>query len=558
MRLADVDVLAREEGVAIPPIELRLDLQPGDRVGLFEEVRHPSLGAGLSPLEAVVLGSPEPGWFIGETEDGEQIEFHADQVADIELGSPSMGGMFDWFKRFVPKPPTPPDPGIIRLPSMLPVPLRPEEKKGLLTQLKSFLRAPIFAKKEALGPKTKATGIFDVFKKPPVPPGLPAERGERGVTPAETRPSVVSVFQAQEKVIIPFLEKLTEPMMVFTAEHKVVIPFVEAITAPARVFPKSPELEPFEVREAKQMELFAKMFPEAPEAPPPKPTKEVFSVFSEEEVQPYGEVIPPSVPKKLHRDMKVLPLPRRTTLLPSVEDVARGLFTFYEPIEDFFNLIRDEKRSQAWNQVLQEEGVVKFQFESLGTCGGPPSYYEELASFLHIPWKEFKERAVIEEVEDGGETYEEWVDDEKVWMDIIFPASEIMTEAMNLLKPDDLPGRFTIDWNDDHKCMLVLSYMESMEQVKGPASAPLEADPRELLTSLEDQLFAMRTELEEVDPNVEGYTEVRQEFENEIQSIRNEIASVQETIGELEEELEPPARRTPEKRKGRKRKKGGS
>lgn len=554
MRLADVEVLSKEEGVSIPPIELRLDLQPGDRVGLLEEVRHPGLGEGLSPIEAVVLGSPEPGWFIGETEDGREIEFHADQVADIELGSPSMGGIFDWAKRLFQKPAPPPVPGVIQLPSGLPAPLKPEVRKGLISQLKTFLKVPLIARKEAEGPRTQATGIFDVFKQAPAPPGLPAERGERGVTPAETRPSVVSVFEAREKVVIPFVEKLTEPMKVFTAEHKVVIPFLEAITAPAQVFPKSPELEPFEVREAKQMELFAKMFPEAPEAPPPKPTKEVFSVFSEEEIQPYGEVIPPSVPKRLHRDMKVLPLPRRTTLLPTVDDVIRGLVTFYNPIEDVFDLIRGEKGSPAWNQVLKEEGVVKFGFETLGTCGGPPSYFEELASFLHVPWEEFRKRAVIEEVEERGETYEEWADDEKIWMEIIFPASEILTEAMNLLKPEDLPGRFIMDWNDDHKCMLVLSYEESRKKGEAP---PAEVDPRELMTSLEDQLFASRMQLEDLDPNVEGYREIRQELENEMQAIRNEIASIEETIGELEEELKP-EKRTPEKKKGRKRKKGRS
>jgi hypothetical protein len=470
MRFADADVLAQSEGTTIPPLEVRMALQPGDRVGLYEEVRHHSMGAGLSPLEVLVLGSPEPGWFIGETEDGREISFHAGNVADVLHGSPSMGGIFDWVMKKITPPPLPgemiqvPPPPVPQLPVVAPPP-RAEERRGLIAQVKSLFMAPFAARPEAQAP---ARSIFDVFKKPEVPTGLPAERGPGTIAPREERPSVISVFKPQEKRVIPIVEQITAPAVYLAPGEKTIIPFVESMLAPAVVLPKSAELEPFMVREQKQKELWSKVIAEAaPEAP--TPIEKVVEIFTPAEVQPQEEVIPPNLPEKLHRTLKVLPMPRRGELLPSVEDVARGLATFYQPIEELWAMLRRARQSPEWQESINQTGFAKEEFETLGTCGGQPSIYEEIASYFHIPWQEIRGRAVVREAGD----YEQWVKTDRIWMDIIAPLADRMTEAFSLMKPADLPGQIVLERADPHgghddPCIMTVAYIEGEPREDAP------------------------------------------------------------------------------------------
>src|SRR4029078_1007246 len=171
MIFADAHVLALEGGPAAPPLEVRLGLQPGDKVGLYQETRHASMGSGYVPIEAVILGSMEPGWFVGETEDGQQIQFHAGNIADVELGSPSMGRVFEWSKKKPTPPPSIPVPGsVISLPSGPQAPGTPSyqpppaESKGLISKLRTFLPPSASAEQKS---------VFDYFKKEPPKSGLP-------------------------------------------------------------------------------------------------------------------------------------------------------------------------------------------------------------------------------------------------------------------------------------------------------------------------------------------------------------------------------------------------
>lgn len=457
MRFADADVVALGN---IPPLEVRLDLQPGDRVGLYEEVRHPSMGSGYSPVEAVVMGSTEPGWFVGETEDGRQVTFHAGNVADIEMSSPSMGGILDWFKKMAPPSPGAMIPSEQARPQLPALPAPPEERKGIIAQLKNIFAAPFSGLPEQASPVAQKTSIFDVFRRPQAPKsGLPVEREEYGVVPSVKAPSMFSVLDPGSKVIVPFVEKAAS--IVLPEGPGPLAPIIEKALQPFMVIPKSAELEPYELRKAKQQEFWAEMFPKAEEGAPP--LSAMFTMFPQEELQPREEVIPPKIPARMHRHIKILPMGRRSTLLPSVEDVARGFMGFYTPLEDLWDTLREVRNNPRWTQYVERYGFAKEPFESLGTCGGPPDIFQELSSFLHIPWEEFRARA---EVVEHGEDEEEWVDEERVWMEIVFPATELITQALDMMKPPDLPGHFTVERSphDEGFCMLVINYVEGEEK----------------------------------------------------------------------------------------------
>lgn len=565
MRFADADVLAQSEGTSIPPLEVRLDLRPGDRVGLYEAVRHHSMGAGYSPLEAVVLGSPEPGWFIGETEDGREISFHAGNVADVLHGSPSMGGIFDWVKKLIPpsaEEMRQPPPSTPLLPAPV-APPRPEERRGLIAQVKSLFMSPFTAQPETEAPKRS---VFDVFRKQEPPPsGLPAERPPGTIAPVEERPSVIAVFKPGEKRIIPVVEQVTAPAVFLAPTEKTIIPFVEAITAPAAVLPKSAALEPALVREQKQKELWSKVISEA--APESAPLEKVVEIFTPDEVQPQAEVIPPNLPAKLHRTLKVLPMPRRAELLPSIEDVTRGLATFFHPIDELWDMIRRSRQSPEWQESLAKTGEAKDEFETLGTCGGQPTIYEEFASFFHIPWEEMRNRAVVREFDD----YEQWVKTDLIWMDIISPLADRLTEAFNLMKPKDLPGQIVLERTDPHAghddpCVMTIAYVEG-EAVQGPeqltyGSPIAEAEeeeietPQEEMTVEELQEALERNEqeavyfLQERDKLKQNDPEYRQKLaylENELDNRRALIQEIMQLLSGVEKELE--AKRSPAKKK---------
>lgn len=558
MRFADADAMARSEGTSIPPLDVRLDLQPGDRVGLYEEVRHPSMGAGYAPLEVLVLGSPEPGWFVGEDEDGREISFHAGNVADVLHGSPSMGGIFDWVKKILP-----PSPGELMKPPPAPVPLlpgpsappRPEERRGLIAQVKSLFMSPLTARPEAETPKKS---VFDVFRKQEAPAGgLPAERAPGTVAPVEERPSVISVFKPGEKRIIPIVEQATAPAVFLAPSEKTIIPIIESMTAPATVLPKSAELEPYMVREQKQKELWSKVISEAaPEAPP---IEKVVEIFTPEEVQPQAEVIPPNLPAKLHRTLKVLPMPRRSELLPSVEDVARGLATFFHPIEELWDTIRRNRQTPEWQESLAKTGEAKDEFETLGTCGGQPTIYEEFSSFFHIPWEEMRRRAVVRELDD----YEQWVKTDLIWMDIISPLADRLTEAFNLMKPADLPGQIILERADPHgghddPCVMTIAYVEEgeprgevepglvygspvpqEEEDEGEEESPQKRFTREeaeeAVEKLEKEAVFFFQEREKLQPNDPEYRQKLAYLENELKNRQDELQSLSMALQAIEE-----------------------
>lgn len=570
MRLIDADVMDQGSG-NIPPLEVRLDLQPGDRVGLYQEVRHSSMGAGFSPLEAIVLGSPEPGWFIGETEDGQEITFHAGNVADVQMGSPQMGGIFDWFRRLAP-----PDPGRALVPiqppqppsSQLPVlPAGPEERKGLISKLKTFFDAPFGPMSREMTPAQEKKSIFDIFRKQEVPPGkagLPVERAGSDVTRHEKKPSMFSFLDPEgPKPLAPFFERASS--IVLPEKAGPLAPYIEKALEPFVMVPKSPEPEPYEIQKAKQKELWSGMFQKEEEKPP---LSKMFEMFPTSEVKPYDEIVPKEIRKQLHRKVKVLPMPRRQELLPSLEDVARGFMGFYKPIDELWDSIREARNTKAWQEYVEKYGFAKEPFESIGNCGGPPELLEELAYFLNIPWEEFRNRAAIENV---GTDEEEWVDEERIWLEIVLPAIELMTQALNMMKPEDLPGHFIIEKDDDHGCMLVLTYVEGEEkedaeeqweaeeqkryqQAMQSQQEQEERSPQEIAQEIQDSIvqeeeaiLKLTESLENLMPNNPEFKAIAEEMKDNLQKSKDALRSLTEELSNLPGAEK--ARRSPTKKK---------
>jgi hypothetical protein len=571
MRLADADVMTQADGT-IPPLEVRLDLQPGDRVGLYEEVSHPSMGAGYSPIEAVVLGSPEPGWFVGETEDGQEITFHAGNVADVMMASPHMGGIFDWFKRLAPPPPG------AMVPSQQPssqLPAErapnPEERKGLIAQLKTLFVAPFESKSQELTPGAEKGSIFDIFKVAPGKAGLPAQRESGEVTRYEKKSGMFSFLNPGTKVVIPFAEKAAS--MVLPEGPGPLAPYIEKALAPFVIIPKSPEPEPYEVRKAKQVELFSGMFPEVEVS-----AADMFKMFPKEEIQSYQEVIPPDIPERLQRKLKALPMPRRTTLFPSVNDIARGFIGMYNPIDELWDDIRRVQTTEKWKAYIEKYGFAKEHYETLGNCGGPPSMFQELSAFLHIPWEEFRNRAIlIEEAE-----YERWAPDEqqeKIWEELVFPSVELLTEALEFIKPPDIPGHFTMEKDKGHGCMLLFTYTEGDEKLGAfeewkkvketqrkvedqDAISPEQVvakmkedqiDPQEALASAENSIFDAIAERDRLDKRSENYQAEYDALTEGIEYLRAIVREILEDLSEEPEEAKP-AKKKVGKRTGKKRK----
>lgn len=560
MRLIDADVLDQGSG-NIPPLEVRLDLQPGDRVGLYVEARHSSMGAGYSPIEAIVLGSPEPGWFVGETEDGQEITFHAGNVADIQMGSPQMGGMLDWFKRFAP-----PVPGSSMIPAEPPPSQLPSlpEQRGLIAKIKEAFVAPFEPMSREMVQITEKKSIFDFFKKKS---GLPTERASSEVTRYEKKPSMFSFLDPESpKTLAPFFERASS--IVLPDQAGPLAPYIEKALEPFVIIPKSPEPEPYEVQKARQKELWGGMFEKEVEGKPA--LSKMFEMFPESEVKPYEEVVPEKVRKQLHRSVKVLPLPRRQELLPSLEDVARGFMGFYDPIDDLWNEIRKVRSAPSWQEYLEKYGLAREPLESLGNCGGPPDLMEELAYFLNIPWQEFRKRAEIENV---GTDEEEWVNDELIWIEIIGPAVELMTQALEAMKPQDIPGRFLIEKDDDHGCMLMLSYVEGEEsedaeerweeeqqerykKAMEPEEKSIEEIAEALETGIQEEeqtILKLTEELQKLAPDNEEIKAISDRLIDDIDDAKERLHALSEELTNLPISKPEPAKRSPPKKKPAKR-----
>lgn len=495
IRLADVDEMPEA-----PPEAVRMGLRPGQLAGLYA-VFPPALGArdgGVEPFEAVVVDVAVPGVYLGEAPDGSLVEFDERNVA---WAGPELEGIFDWVKRaFRGGVPLPPVPGLPAppppsrpptLPALPPAPApRPSPVKEAFLKLFAPGRLPAPPAEPGLpaAPPAEKPSIFEWFKRPTPPPGPPAIRPEPGVpAPVVERPSMFAPFVPG---VPGALERVVEAVQSIVPAQVPGLP-TEVPEMFKHVKP-APE-EDFEAKQAQQLQLWSTLFPEA-EPGRAVPLEEMFRPFTPDEVrQPEPEapgVAPPpeTMPPVPSDQLKILPLPPRRELLPTAEQLARGFVTRYEPIEDLWDLIRRARQDPAFQRAVAKgmagEGPgARFEFETLGMCDGNPDPYEAFAAFLQIPWSEVVRRGrPVTRTDEEGNQYTRLTDLDAINAEIVFPASELVFQAFELLKPPDLQnGVVVVEWGGHatHSCQLIVAYAEGFPGTAGEVSDPAVFQPPE-------------------------------------------------------------------------------
>lgn len=425
-----------------------IELRRGDRVSIVGEVDD-----GLIRAQAVVLGSTTPDWYVGQLEDGSEVEFRIDQVEDVEEPGYEMGGFLNWFKKKPSSPSRsliPSEPGgVIYVGPTGVAKYEPpkKKKKGILAPVKEAIKA-LFTMEPGEG-----TSPFDIFRtKTSLVPHV-----ETPAVKTEKPSSIFAYFVPPESTLAPIAEKLTSLMP--PPGPTPLAPYIEKAQEIFQFVEPSPEPMTYEEKKARQMETWEGMFePSKEEESLSKmfetfPGKPKMEAFPESEVVPDEDIqTPDSVPSRPDMAIKAIPMPARNTMLPSVEDVARGLIGFYVKKNEtfphkFFNTFKEI--SEEWRAKGAPGVVLMEPFETVGLHDGHPDPIEGMSIFLQIPWEEFRERALIEDLEDGSE---EWVDVEAVMTEIIYPGIEIVNEAFRLIKPADVPGDFELDWSKDCGC----------------------------------------------------------------------------------------------------------
>jgi len=462
VRLADAEEAARlGMGSGVPPLDLRLSLGAGDYAEVLAVVEDGDWGPGVARVPVRIAGAREPGRYVGELPDGSMVPVSWEHIADV-APAPQMGGFLDWFlkKR---------EPGAPGAPSMfsafgqqpasqlpaLPAPQRPqpsamipapEPPKGLVARFLEFVR-----------PGGERPSMFEAFKAPPPgPAGLPIERPETPIAPVVQQPSMFAPFAPGARTmeeVRPQAFEFAEP-----SRPGPLAPIIEEAKELFQAVQPSAPPAPYEERMAKQAELWTGMF-EQPSVE--RPVSEMFRPFQPSEIVPEAQArqdIP--IPAEVRvRNPKVFALPARRDLIPSVDDLARGILTYFAPIEDLWQSIRDVRNTPQWQQEVASTGVGKEIYETLGIGQGRPNALEEFASYFHIPWEEMRSRAGIDIQRYEGQEYEVWVDTSRIIEEIILPTIENLQQAFDLLKPPDIPGIMTLEWSADG-LQLALVYTE--------------------------------------------------------------------------------------------------
>lgn len=452
-RLADVDEMAQ-----VPPDGVRMGLSPGDVAGLYavSPVSLDGWGQGMEPFEALVTHVPVPGVYLGELTDGSPVEFEERNVAWVR---PSMGGIFDWIKRpaRASEQPVPGLPWIAPgvppgLPALPAPPSPPSPVKEMFLKIFAPSKLPSI-------PAGEKSTIFDWFRpKAPVSPGPPAFRPETPIAPIVERPSMFTQFAPGAPGILERVGKKMREIIPFETMG----PLIQTPEMFKHIKP-TPE-KTFE--NVQQRELWTALFPE-PEPGKQVPLSEMFRPFTREEIQPQmeAELMPPVSSENL----KILPLPVRNALLPTPMDVARAFITRYEPIEELWDLIRQARQDPSFQRAVAKgmsgDGPgARFEFETLGMCDGNPNVFEALAGFLQIPWDEVMKRGEPDtQTDDAGNEYTTFSNVDRIYEEITFPASELVFQAFEMIKPQDLPGTFMLEWGGHkHSCQLVVTYAEGL------------------------------------------------------------------------------------------------
>jgi hypothetical protein len=323
---------------------------------------------------------------------------------------------------------------------------------------------------------TQVPAAFQEFApKPPAPEGIPA--GFEMFAP-EAPAQVPAAFQE-------FAPKL--PSTVVPKEFELFIPTPEE---------RALAEETHEEKELRQMELWKDLFtPQTEEkdvfgefAPTPQElvvAEEVkhdlypfihFDPYDESETVPVSEV---ADDWDIDEDkLSVLPLPPREVLIPDAEEVARAIVTMWgeDTIYGLWNEIRDLYGDPDWVQSVEKYADASMGDQDLYDVVLPKHHITNLstvesaqrngisifetAAFFGIPREEIKDLGEYEEYKDPkyGITGE-FLNSEAV-SELEYALQVLFSDAMEMLKPIDIPGTVILEYDGDWDGSLCVSYID--------------------------------------------------------------------------------------------------
>lgn len=265
------------------------------------------------------------------------------------------------------------------------------------------------------------SGFWDVFKKNKPIPGLPA--------PKETQLSPYQPSQPKKALIEYIFPKSVLPPKLMEQKKK-----------------SEPKPLTF-LKEAFKPGELKKQASKGKETPPRY-------VFLEPSAPP--EVYPPRA-----RALPSASQAQKEWSLPSVEELADHLnrtldldaiFRDLKTIRSSPDFKKDQVRlaKQGLPMMIPVERIV-YQ-ES----------YTDFFSFYGIPW------SVFESYTSWAKTPKEEIEaDKNLWLQVIMPLNDLVTDAFEFLKPDKLPGFFVVE-TDDQLDFYYLYYVEPMlENLEG-------------------------------------------------------------------------------------------
>lgn len=146
----------------------------------------------------------------------------------------------------------------------------------------------------------------------------------------------------------------------------------------------------------------------------------------------------PAVPARPPRDVRR----RISWRLPSAEE----LIARFNPsmLAQIFSEARAVRHSPAFRRELRQNGLAGV---GMGVLAGGDEF-GELADVFGIPYE------VLDTYEDRG------VVRDAIWNEVFFPIFETMSEAFEIAKPADLPGWFSVEYNDSPGAWYI-SYWEA-------------------------------------------------------------------------------------------------
>jgi len=381
---------------------------------------------------------------------------------------------------------------------------------------------------------------FDVFRKEPKPEEEPSkfdpfrteeEKTQRALIPRPEQPVVPEAPRSEFAMFAPeapsnvpavfraFVPKPPAPadipkgFEIFSPEAPQQVPAVfQAFIPqpPSEVVPKEFEIfiptpeeralaeETYEEKEIRQMELWKDLFPTSQEE-----EKDIFKDFARppselvvsERVQgdlfPYMAVHPYAEGETISSEeiaedweiaidkVNILPLPPRADVIPSAEEVARAIVTYWghEYLEEIWNDIRRLYDDPDWVQEVEryadackdgdcyDDEIPKHQIAMVSTVESYHHHHlDETAALFGISRGEIEEIGEYKEYEDPkyGDTGD--YENQDALYELHYELEGVFQDAMEMLKPADIPGHVILEHDSDWDGSLCINYVDFGER----------------------------------------------------------------------------------------------